>query len=57
MMDCFFGNNAESEKIEGKEIPAYVSKLIEDLASQVVDLGHVLFGVKFLELGLTSKDR
>ena len=31
MMDCFFGNETEDEKIQGVDIPSYISKLIMDL--------------------------
>ena len=45
------------EKIEGQSIFEFIQNLMGDSALQISDLPYVLFGVKFLELGLREKDR
>ena len=39
------------------EIPVFVTQLMADLTLQLSDFGHILFGIKYLQLGLKTKDR
>jgi len=39
------------------ELSAFLNKLMADVNNQSLDIPAVLFGLKFLELGLRAKDR
>lgn len=43
--------------MEDKSIFEFLQKLIGDMNSQSLQLGCLLFGPKFLNLGLTKKDK
>jgi cytochrome P450 len=58
MMRFFFGEkNVKGKKLDGLDISKFLNKLMGDVDTQTFELPAVLFGMKFLELGLRAKDR
>ena len=57
MFDCFFGQSLRQEQIEGVSPFVFLRQLANDVNVQNFDLLCMIFGTKFLELGLRQKDR
>ena len=57
MIECFFGESAKNEQIEGKSVNKFIKGLIGDLFTQTFTVCGLLFGLKFMKLGIRGKDR
>ena len=57
MIECFFGESAKNEQIEGKSVNKFIKDLIGDLFTQTFTVCGLLFGLKFMKLGIRGKDR
>lgn len=52
MLECFFGTNSTHEKINNQSIAVFINSLNSDINKQTFDLPVLIFGSKFLSLGL-----
>ena len=57
ILSCFFDSTLSNEKIEGLNVSNFVIKLLGDSFNFIEDVPFLLFGLKFIKLGLRSKDR
>jgi hypothetical protein len=57
MMKFFFGVDIRGKTIDGQKISTFLGQLVGDVNIQGFELPAILFGQKFLELGLRKNDR
>ena len=57
MLESFFGVKSTYEKVMGQPIAIFMNQLNAEISQQSFSPRALLFGVKFLELGLTYEDR
>lgn len=57
MMRFFFGGEIRGKTLDGMDLPAFLNKLMGDVNAQGFELPAILFGKKFLEMGIRAKDR
>ena len=57
MLECFFGLSFSHQKINDMSVSKFINDLNADINAQTYDPLSILFGKKFLELGLREKDR
>lgn len=53
MLESFFGVKSTYEKVMGQPIAIFMNQLNAEISQQSFSPRALLFGVKFLELGLT----
>ena len=57
MLECFFGTKSSHEKINNVSIAKFMNKLNTDGANQGFSVYYLLFGIKFLNLGIRKIDK
>lgn len=57
MFESFFGIETTKEKIKDKPAAIFLSNLMKEINQQTFKIPSLLLGEKYLELGLTAKDK
>jgi hypothetical protein len=56
-MKFFFGLDVRGKMLGGGKISTFLGRLVRDVSIQGIGLPAILFGCRFLELGLRKNDR
>jgi hypothetical protein len=57
VIECFFGGESTNEKIKGKSLAVFVKSLIDSILVQSKEPLSVILGNKYLEIGISERDR
>lgn len=57
MMRFFFGGDIRGKTLDGIDLSTFLNTLMGDVNAQGFELPAILFGKRFLELGIRAKDR